>query len=156
MAAAAANAGDMPEDFRGIKWGQSPATLGAGATQIRSHRYDWGATRECYVRANELLKLGNAELKAIRYCFYNNQLDAVEIVADARYEASLLSVTTSAFGPPDPGRGSVWGWDNPIPGRSTAMLSTIAGEAQLVFVSTDSAMKSDGLKHRQQQARKQF
>lgn len=156
LAASVVHAQDMPDGFRGIKWGWSSAVLGTNATKIRSHRLPWGAMNECYVRANEVLKLGDAELKGIHYCFYNDRFDAVTVVARAQDERLLRSIVTAAFGPPEEGKGNVWGWNEPMPGRSRAILAVIEGEARLLFVASDSTVAADAKNHRQQQAKKEF
>jgi len=68
-----------PEGFRGLKWGDPPQS-------VKDMSYCPYADRDfditIYERVNDKMQIGGAELRSIRYLFYENRFMAVEIKPD--------------------------------------------------------------------------
>ena len=81
--------GSEPNGFRGIKWGTNISTLS-------NMEYIGGTLEEVYVRKGEILKIGGAKLRTIRYCFWKGRLFKVYVFSESGY--ALDEVVFKKFG----------------------------------------------------------
>lgn len=88
---------DSPGGFRGIRWGQSPAALGKNAVGLQMS----GDVRG-YLRTDDNLKIGGANVESIRYAFWENKFLQVIIKAKGVMNGQLLKAAMIArYGQPD-------------------------------------------------------
>lgn len=66
-----------PTGFRDMPWGSSPSSVVGGMTL--EHKDN---DSKCYTRKKESLKIGDADLKWIGYCYYKDRLFSVWIKFD--------------------------------------------------------------------------
>lgn len=96
---------DSAYGFRDVRLGTPFASFHG----LQATRHS-GARQDCYRRADEDLRLGDGRAHAIRYCFVDERLQAIEIDAVGRENGNaLLDVFEAAYGPGQTTRGSVDG-----------------------------------------------
>jgi hypothetical protein len=101
-----------PDGFRGIKWGTSLDSL-AGMRYFT----DIGG-QKCYTRKGDILKLGQAELRNISYCFWQGKFCSVIVSCDGVVNYSALKEAVfKQFGVgSQPIKVEVFVWDGLITG----------------------------------------
>lgn len=94
--AGAAEIKDSPDGFRGIKWGDPPAKLGAreklGEVEVLS----------TYTRKGDKMSIGEARLNEIRYLFVQDRL-FLGVVIEAKEKLNcdkLMDALTARYGKP--------------------------------------------------------
>lgn len=103
---------DSPDGFRGIKWGQSPSAL--GKYTLLAHTGGLGY----YLKNDDKLKIGDADLTSIMYIFWENKFVMAVIQTEGSGNSNALRTAMIArYGEPEHGQNnanesSVWHDDN--------------------------------------------
>lgn len=63
-----------PTGFRDIPWASSPNAVMGGMALVEDH-----GDMKCYTRKKESLKIGDADLKRIVYCYYKDRFFALTV-----------------------------------------------------------------------------
>ena len=74
-----------PTGFRDMAWGSSTASVPGGMTL----KEDSGDSK-CYERKEESLKIGDADLTSIGYCYYKDRLSFVVVAFDGLLNFSAI------------------------------------------------------------------
>ncbi len=85
-----------PTGFRDMPWGSSPSSVVGGMT-LEYNDHD----SKCYTRKQENLKIGDADLKWIGYCYHKDRLFSVWIKFDgARNFSKIQEALVQKYGKP--------------------------------------------------------
>lgn len=85
-----------PDGFRGIKFGQSADTV-KDLVELPSYTDD--SRKKCYERKGDAKSIGDAEIRRITYCFWDNSFWYASGESIVKYE-ELIEPFILTFGPP--------------------------------------------------------
>ncbi|MGU5661483.1 hypothetical protein [Aeromonas sanarellii] len=85
-----------PAGFRDMLWGSSPSSVAGGMT-LEDDDHD----SKCYTRKQEKLKIGDADLKWIGYCYHKDRLFGVVVKFDGvRNFSKIKEALVQKYGKP--------------------------------------------------------
>lgn len=115
--------GSEPDGFRGIKWGTDFSTVEKEMEYIRIHPLG-GSETKVYLRKEDELYIGEAELKKIEYHFWKGKFCMVNILTkELSNWYSLKEVIFEKFGPGYKGDELTYAWF----GETTGVTLTYNG-----------------------------